>query len=174
MILTGGASSRMGADKAALDWGGLRAVDRAAALARAAGAEVVLTVGARSYGLPLVAEAPAGAGPAVAVAAGCAALAAQGCDRVLVLAVDAPTIRPEDLAPLLAAGPRGAAYEGLHLPLVIDPAAVPDAPTDTALGRLLDRAGVARLPCPPDATLRLRGANTPAEREALLLDLRGA
>ncbi|HEY0651236.1 NTP transferase domain-containing protein, partial [Phenylobacterium sp.] len=45
VILTGGASSRMGADKAALLWGGRRAVDRLADLARELGAAAVLTSG---------------------------------------------------------------------------------------------------------------------------------
>ncbi|MBX3484033.1 NTP transferase domain-containing protein [Phenylobacterium sp.] len=167
-ILTGGASSRMGADKAALDWAGARAVDRAAALARAVGASVVVTVGGPDYGLPSVAD--EGGGPAAGVVAAGLALAARGCDRVLILAVDAPTIRPGDLAPLLAAPGVGAAYEGLHMPLVVDPAALPARAPGGALGRMLEAIGPARLPCPPDAALRLRGANTPAEREALLRD----
>lgn len=165
-ILTGGASSRMGADKAALGWGGRRAVDRVAALARAVGASVVVTVGGRDYGLPDVAD--AGGGPAAGVVAGGLALAARGCGRMLVLAVDAPTLRPEDLAPLLAADGAAVAYEGLHMPLVVDPAALPAEPPGGALGRMLEAIGVARLPCPPGAALRLRGANTPAEREVLM------
>lgn len=167
MILVGGASSRMGADKAALLWDGVRAVDRVAALARDVGATIVVTVGRGDYGLPRVSEEPAGGGPAAGLAAGLAALAARGCDRALVLAVDAPTIRPDDLAPLLAAGSPGAAYEGLHLPLAIDVAAMAAVAPGSALGRLLDQVGVVRVPCPPDAALRLRGANTPVEREAL-------
>ena len=56
-ILTGGASSRMGEDKAAADWLGVRAVDRVAALARALGAVAVVTVGRADHGLPFAADA---------------------------------------------------------------------------------------------------------------------
>ena len=42
------------------------------------------------------------------------------------------------------------------------------APPDWPLRRLADLAGLAHLPCPPQARQRLAGANTPAERDALL------
>jgi molybdopterin-guanine dinucleotide biosynthesis protein A len=85
-----------------------------------------------------------------------------------VLAVDAPTLTPDDLAPLLAAPGPGAAYEDLHLPVVLDLAALPSEPTaGMALKRLLALAGVVRLPVPPGAHARLRGANTPEERASL-------
>ncbi|MET0271460.1 MAG: NTP transferase domain-containing protein [Phenylobacterium sp.] len=172
LILTGGASSRMASDKAQLPWLGIRAVDRVAALARAAGAEVVLTVGPTDYGLPTIADEPAGGGPAAGVMAGCARLATEGCDRALVLAVDAPTARPEDLAPLLAEAGTGAAYVRLHFPMVVSLAALPaETGANWAMARLADAAGVRRLPCPPDIWPRLRGANTPDERDALLRDL---
>src|SRR5436190_1742777 len=111
IILVGGASSRMGADKAALLWGGVRAVDRLAHLARVAGATTVLTVGAGEYGLERIDDEIDGGGPVAGIVAGLAALAARGCDRGLVVAVDAATIRPADLVPLLAAQAPGAAYE---------------------------------------------------------------
>lgn len=177
VILTGGASSRMGLDKAALDWAGLRAVDRAAAAAKGAGADAVITVGPRDYGLPNVADDPPLGGPVGGVLAGLAALQAAGCDRALVLAVDAPTLTPDDLAPLLAAPAPGAAYEDLHLPLAMAVAAAPwDLAADAPLRRLAAEAGLARLAAPPDAQARLRGANTPEERAALLAELaaRGA
>jgi molybdopterin-guanine dinucleotide biosynthesis protein A len=169
VILTGGASSRMGEDKAALLWDGRRAVDRLADLARELGAAAVVTSGARDYGLPNAPEDPPGGGPVAGLVAGLAALRSGGCARALVLAADAPTIAPEDLAPLLAAPSPGAAYEGLHLPLVIDLTALPDdAGQGWPMGRLIDRAGLARLPCAELAAERLRGANTPEERENLL------
>lgn len=172
LILTGGASSRMGADKAAMVWRGRRAVDRVAAVAAACGAEPVLTVGATDLGLPFTPDAQALAGPVGGVMAGAAALAARGCERALVLAVDAPTLRPADLAPLLRAGAPGAAYDGLHLPMVIELAAVPpDAEAGWPVRRLIERAALARPPCPPDALARVRGANTPDERLALLAEL---
>lgn len=171
-MLTGGASTRMGVDKASMDWLGLTAVERVAALAAAAGAKPVLTVGARAYGLPHIADDVVGAGPVGGVLAGARALLAAGRPRALVLAVDAPTLLLEDLRPLLASTGAGAVYEGLHLPMVVTLGALPaDARADWPIGRLVDRAGLARLPCGEAARLRIRGANTPEEREALLAQL---
>lgn len=174
LILTGGASSRMGRDKAAMDWGGVRAVDRVAAAARSAGARVVVTAGAADYGLPRAPDRIAGAGPVGGVGAGCAALAEAGCDRALVLAVDAPTLTNHDLAPLLAVAGPGAAYADLHLPAVVRISDLPpDAEDGWPLRRLWAAAGLVRLAVPKDAALRLRGANTPEERDVLLRDLAG-
>ena len=56
-----------------------------------------------------------------------------GAARALVLAVDAPTLTPADLAPLLAVAGAGAAYEGLHLPMVAALDALPgEAPAPLA------------------------------------------
>jgi molybdopterin-guanine dinucleotide biosynthesis protein A len=172
MILSGGASRRMGADKGGLDWLGAGAVERVAKVARAAGAEPVITVGPTDYGLPWVADEPPLGGPVGGVLAGAAALRAAGCGRALALAADAPTLTLADLAPLLEAAGAGAAYEGLHFPFVGRLEALPaGARADWPMGRLLEQMAVARLACPPDAAQRLRGANTPEEREALLAEL---
>ena len=108
------------------------------------------------------------------VIAGVEALRGAGCDRALVLAADAPTIRPQDIQPLLAQGGAGATFEGLHLPMVLDLAAVPSgAQAGWPMARLVDLARLERLACPPQARARLRGANTPEEREVLLMELAG-
>jgi molybdopterin-guanine dinucleotide biosynthesis protein A len=174
VILTGGASSRMGTDKAVLEWAGVRAVDRLERLARRLGAASVLTAGARSYGFPGVGDEVAGGGPVAGVAAGSRALAAIGCERALVLAVDAPTLTAEDLAPLLDAPAPGAAYAHLHLPLVLYLSALPKAAgTGWSIARLIAEARLPLLEPAAESRLRLRGANTPEERAALLAELAG-
>lgn len=166
IILCGGGSTRMGADKALLDWGGVRAVDRVAALARDAGAAVVLTAG-RDYGLPWIADPEPGAGPVGGVLAGAAALRAAGCARALVLAVDAPTLTVDDLAPLLAAQ-AGAAFDVSPVPMVLPLAALAqEAQAGWPLRRLVERAGLAVVACPQTARARVLGANTPQERGRL-------
>lgn len=166
IILCGGGSVRMGQDKALLEWGGVRAVDRVAALARAAGAAEVLTAG-RDYGLDWVADPQDGGGPVGGVLAGAAALRGRGCDRALVLAVDAPTLTVEDLAPLLAVE-AGATFEVSPVPMVLPLGSAPeDALPGWPLRRLVERAGLAVLACPAEARARLLGANTPEERDRL-------
>jgi molybdenum cofactor guanylyltransferase len=161
IILCGGASRRMGRDKALLDWDGRRAVDRVADLARAVGADALVTAGA-DLGLPWVPDDETGAGPVGGVLAGAKAL---GTARLLVLAVDAPTVTLEDLAPLLA---KGGFYEGLPVPMVVEAAALPiNAAAGWPLRRLVERAGLTALPVPEGALARLRGANTPEEFRAL-------
>ena len=97
LLLTGGASRRMGSDKALLEVDGRRMVDRAAA-ALGAVAEPVVEVGPGWSGLPAVREDPPGSGPLAAVSAGAAALRAAGHGgAVLVLAVDMPRVDVEVL-----------------------------------------------------------------------------
>lgn len=175
LILTGGASVRMGADKAALDWAGRRAVDRVAELARGLGAQRVFSVGSGDYGLERLVEDPPGGGAAAGILAGARRLAKAGCDRIVALAVDAPTLEASDLAPLLAAPAPGAAFAGLHLPMVLHLAELPnDAAAGWPMARLVERLRLAVLPPAADAEARLRGANTPEERQALLKALEEA
>lgn len=168
IILTGGGSRRMGADKATQLWAGVRAVDRVAALARALGAEPVISAGDGDFGLVRAPDPAPLSGPVAGVLAGLKLLG-PGVGRVLVLAVDAPTLTAADLAPLLAAGGPGASFFDLPAPMVIDPAAAPaDARDDWPLRRFVERAGLVQIPPEPGAAGRLRGANTPEERDRLL------
>lgn len=90
LLLTGGASRRMGTDKALLEIGGRRLVDRAVEVLTAV-ADPVIEVGPGWSGLPAVREDPPGSGPLAALAAGAAALRAAGHGGpVLLLAVDMP------------------------------------------------------------------------------------
>jgi molybdopterin-guanine dinucleotide biosynthesis protein A len=168
IILTGGASSRMGVDKASQVWAGRRAVDRVADLARAVGAACVVTAGGADFGLPWAADPAPFSGPVAGLVSG-AGLVGPAVARLLVLAVDAPTILPDDLAPLLAAPLPGASFHGLPLPMIIARAAIPsEAEGGWPLKRIVERAGLALLSAPPGALDRLHGANTPDEKARLL------
>ena len=162
----------MGADKALLEWGGVRAIDRLALLAAEVGASHVASVGAGDYGCLKVEDEPPNGGPVGGVLAGGRALAALGCTRALVLAVDAPTLLREDLTPLIASVAPGATYDDLHFPAAFDLLAIPAAAVaGWPMARLWEAAGLARLACDASACLRLRGANTPDERAVLLASL---
>ena len=95
LLLTGGASRRMGEDKALIEVGGRRLVDHAVALLTAV-ADPAIEVGPGWSSLPAVREDPPGSGPLAALSAGAAALRAAGHDgSVLVLAVDMPRVGVE-------------------------------------------------------------------------------
>ena len=141
LLLTGGASRRMGADKALLEVDGQRLVDRAAAALRAV-ADPVLEVGPGFSALPAVREDPPGTGPLAAVATGAAALRAAGHDGpVIVLAVDMPFVTVE-LLRLLAtrAGPATAVPRAAGHPQVLCARYGPDALA--GVDRLLAAGGV--------------------------------
>ena len=170
IILAGGTSSRMGVDKAAQVWGDRRAVDHVAALARAAGAAQIVTAGDRDYGLPFVPDPSPLSGPVAGIVAAAKTMT-PSIDRVLVLAVDAPSIRLADLSPLFEIGGNGAAFDGLPLPMVLGLSAIPaEAENDWPLRRLVERAGLARIAPADDVKNRLRGANTLEEFERLARD----
>jgi molybdopterin-guanine dinucleotide biosynthesis protein A len=92
LLLTGGASRRMGTDKASLIVDGERLADRAARLLQRV-ADPVLEVGPGFSGLACVREDEPGLGPLAAVGLGGAALLAGGVPvPVIVLAVDMPRV----------------------------------------------------------------------------------
>lgn len=162
VILAGGKSRRMGSDKALIIWDGSRAIDRVAQTARLAGAKLLLVAGP-DYGLPFVEDPPDG-GPAGGILVASRFLAGQGVNRLIILAVDAPMILPQDLSPLLEAPAPGACYLGLPLPMAIDVGAIPKAATgDWSLRQIVAASALAQLSPPQDAVARLKGANTPEE-----------
>ncbi len=90
LLLSGGASRRMGFDKASIRVDGQSTAARAAALLSSV-ADPVWEVGPSHCHLPHVLEGPLGSGPVGAVAAGWCALTAAGHrEPVLVLACDLP------------------------------------------------------------------------------------
>ena len=111
VLLTGGASRRLGVDKAALRVGDENLAARAARVLRDVCAAVI-EVGSGASGLPHVWEEPRGAGPLSALCAGADALAT---DAVLLLAVDLPRVEPP-LLRLVA----GTETDGIAVPLAGD------------------------------------------------------
>jgi molybdopterin molybdotransferase len=103
IVLAGGASRRLGADKPEQRIGGRRLLD--IALAAVAGADAVVVVGPPRdvpTGVTVVRENPPGAGPVAAVAAGLAALPGDRAD-IVVLPCDLPDITASTVAALAKA-----------------------------------------------------------------------
>jgi len=156
----------MGRDKALIEWDGVRAIDRVCDLARAAGARQIIVSGA-DYGIRNVPD-PVDAGPVGGLLASAALLASEGVTAVLVLAVDAASATPGDLAPLIASPVPGAAYETLPLPMCLHLSAIPpEAAGHWALRTLVSRSRLSTLSAPQAAMARIRGANTPGELQTL-------
>jgi molybdopterin-guanine dinucleotide biosynthesis protein A len=92
LLLTGGASRRMGTDKALLEVDGRRLAERGASVLSAV-CRPVLEVGPGVSGLPAVREDPPGEGPLAALGAGLAELDRLGhAGAVVALAVDMPFV----------------------------------------------------------------------------------
>lgn len=107
LVLTGGRSTRMGVDKAALVVDGVTLAERAAA-ALSAVTRPVLEVGPGYSSLPVVTEETPGAGPLGALVAGAAALVSRGHGGgVVLLASDLPFVTA-DLVRVLASHPSDA------------------------------------------------------------------
>lgn len=103
IVLAGGASRRLGVDKAEQHVGGRRLLD--IALAAVSDADAVVVVGpprAVPRKVGIVSEDPPGSGPVAGIAAGLRALP-DGPADVAVLAVDLPWITPATVAALAAA-----------------------------------------------------------------------
>jgi len=153
VVLAGGASRRMGRDKALLTLGGMTLLERQAAKLAALARKVVVSGDPSrygSYGWPVVADPPDAAGPLAGIVA-----ALTGGDA-LVLAVDLPFVPEPFLAHLMeVAGPDGALvaeggtflptaayYRGKALPMARDLLALA---ADLSLRGFVNRLAIRRL-----------------------------
>lgn len=101
ILLTGGASSRMGRDKASIDFGGRSLAQRIASLLEAV-CETSVEAGPGASPLPSVCEDPPRAGPLAAIAAGWQAIAGSCPLGAIVVACDLANLE-EAVLRLLAA-----------------------------------------------------------------------
>lgn len=180
VVLAGGRSQRMGADKARLVWRGERLLDRAVAMLRGAGCSRVLVSGNYPE-YPHVADQFGDRGPL----GGLASIAQVVPEtRWLVLAIDQPLLDAALLRPLLdgllAAGEvaRGICRYGeepLPMALRVSPDtrkwlvdAVSDQGARRSLKALQERLRIHALPADAALRARLGGANTPDEWQTLL------
>jgi molybdopterin-guanine dinucleotide biosynthesis protein A len=91
VLLTGGASRRMGVDKATLVVGGETLAERAARVLTAV-CDPVVEVGSGVTGLPCTREEPPGEGPLAGLLAGADALALASDGAIVVLTCDLPFV----------------------------------------------------------------------------------
>jgi molybdenum cofactor guanylyltransferase len=169
LLLTGGASARMGAPKATLQREGETLADRSARLLRAV-CDPVVEIGPGYTTLTRVVEHPPGRGPLAALVAGADAVPGPG--PVLLLACDLPFVS-EELLERLAAWPGSDTVVPVDRAGIVQPICARYSPAALALARellatgerslrsLLRGAGVTRL---EDVDEReLVDVDTPAE-----------
>lgn len=109
-VLCGGASRRMGRDKALIDIGGVPMAERIAGVLAGAGCDPVVFVGGDAErlgatGRAVVADRWPGEGPAGGVITALATLSEVGADTVAVVACDVPDLVPDAVRAVLAAHP---------------------------------------------------------------------
>jgi molybdopterin-guanine dinucleotide biosynthesis protein A len=178
LLLTGGASRRMGFDKSLVRIGGVPLALRVGRRARLV-ATPALEVGPGHSGLPTASESHPGSGPLAALADGVAALRALGFGGpALVLCTDLPRIDTGTLTTLAnwpGAGSVVPLLQGRPQPLCarwsaadLDAVAGLVAAGERSLGPLLARSGIT-LTGAIDPT-RLVDADTPDELDALGLN----
>jgi molybdopterin-guanine dinucleotide biosynthesis protein A len=118
LILAGGRSTRMGQDKALLEWQGASLLSHARTLLQASGVDAI-HVGGRPEELDGLADSHPRAGPARAIL-DAARLFRDRYESLLVIPVDMPLLGRDQLDPLLAARPGQARHwQGQPLPALI-------------------------------------------------------
>ena len=177
-ILAGGESRRMGTDKAALLFGGVPLLERAARTALAAGLPVLVVGRPRpdGWGTPGVDFAPDDA-PGRGPLGGLGTALGRAPGAVLALACDLPLLTPEALGWLRDQAASGMGEHGLAVvnggrwePLfsVYAPACLPLIGARLAAGRLslhglIESGGFAPVDAPAWVTAQLVNINTPEE-----------
>lgn len=157
VVLAGGRSSRMGRDKAFLDFGGKPLIDHMMELLRDAGVDDVYVSGDID-GYPSIPDMQSFNGPACAIADVMAHLIQY--DGVLFVPVDMPLLSVGALK-LLMKSEAGGYFEQWPLPaFIIQPCVVENA---YSVQKLLDEQGITSLEIPEQHKAEMHNFNTPED-----------
>lgn len=157
VVLAGGRSSRMGQDKAFLDFGGKPLIDHMMILLRDTGLEDIYVSG-DIEGYPSIPDTQSFNGPACAIADVMAHLT--GYDGVLFVPVDMPLLSVGVLETLMQ-NDGGGHFENWPLPAFIpQPCLVENA---YSVQKLLDEQGVMPLDIPQQYAAEMQNFNTPED-----------
>lgn len=186
VVLAGGRSSRMGHDKALLEWQGRSLLEHAVQRLQAAGCERILVSGRPTHSLGVPDVVPYAGPPAAvfSVLTYLQATAALDGRPLLFLPVDMPLLRPGTLAALLAGAGAAQAlrYTGEVFPCILPASAALLEHLRGLYAESTERGGArsmkgllawleaGELPLDGAGRTELRNANTPAEWEALLAE----
>ncbi len=166
IVLAGGRSTRMGADKAGLVWNGRSFLAHARRTLQDAGCRCIHVSGltGEAGNIP---DATPGAGPASAMA-GLITQIPLSHGGYLFLAVDTPLLRAGDIARLADGAPvRAQAFSGHPLPCFIPAGMHLTAEPGQSVFRLLESARVEWLAPDAGLTKRLLNVNTPDDLSRL-------
>lgn len=163
VVLAGGRSTRMGRDKALLNWRGVSLIDHVCRVLREAGVDRVVVSGERP-GYDCLPDLEPDRGPGFAVSGVLAALPESA--SALVVPVDMPLLTAGLLQRLLAFP--AASFLGYPLPCVL-PTRAPGggALQGDSVKALLRAAGYVALPVAPEEETLLVNTNTPEDWQGI-------
>ena len=160
VILAGGESTRMGTDKAMLDWGGVSLLKHMHRRLLEASVNRVVVSGERP-GYDCIPDTRPGEGPGAALGGVLVALPA--ASLAMIVPVDMPRLRVSTLRRLAEQG-RAAHFAGYPLPALLPARLVSgEAPAGASIRALHEAAGSVALELQPDEEDSFVNANTPDE-----------
>lgn len=163
VVLAGGRSSRMGENKALLDYNGQPLLDHMIALLKQTGLNDIYVSG-NLEGYNCIPDTAPYEGPARAISDVLDALkssTSSSYEGILFLPVDMPFLEPEMLRILLES-PQGACFEAHPLPFYITKEREKNG-SGKSVKEFLSNAGIPSLPLPPKFQNNMTNVNTPKE-----------
>jgi molybdopterin-guanine dinucleotide biosynthesis protein A len=162
IVLAGGKSSRMGRDKALLEYQGRPLLHHMMGLLRAAGLSEIFVSG-NLPGYPCVPDVSPAAGPVGGIIS--VVREKQDYDGYLFIPVDMPLLPAQGLR-LLLSQDGGAYFIGWPLPLFLVPPAMPSQ-ASSVQGFIKDQ-GIYPIDIPPTMDNLMKNANTPEEWQKVI------
>ena len=159
IVLAGGKSTRMGQDKAMLEYLGVPLLDHMIKVLKSSGFEDVYVSGDYD-GYACFPDEQNSASPAAAIADILGKL--KNYDGIVVVPVDMPLLSPDLILELLE-WPQGAFYIDKHFPAFIPQQETNENCKNAAMMHLYETMGLKALPIPQHANRAFKNVNTPED-----------